>query len=118
LNDTAFVLTIEAILALLLAATIAAFPVQAQKTNLSELLLLQKENDLLKAWLQEKELREEEMLADFEFVFPEFSGSIRFDGKTTEIKKTSQNASERLSSGALFLQRSGNLAELSITVYH
>lgn len=116
LNKKAFALTIEAILALLIVASIASFPMQAQKTDLLELLVLQKENDLLKIWLQE-ELDEKEMASDFEFAFPQQNGTIEFNGKTIEIKKFGYETNRSVSSSALFYLANGNLAELMITVH-
>lgn len=116
LNKKAFALTIEAILALLVVASIASFPMQAQKTDLLELLVLQKENDLLKIWLQE-ELDEKEMASDFEFAFPQQNGEIEFNGKTIKIKKFGYETKRSISSSALFYLANGNLAELRITVH-
>ncbi len=117
LNSNAFALTIEAILALLVVAAIASFPMQAQKTDLLELLVLQKENDLLKIWLAERELGEKELASDFEFAFPQLNGAIEFNGKTTEIKKFDYKTKRSISSSALFYLENENLAELRITVY-
>ena len=117
MNSKALALTIEAILALLMVASIASFPVQQQKTDLLELLVLQKENDLLRIWLSEGELGEAEMASDFEFGFPQSNGAIEFNGKKIEIKKFAYGSESSVSSEALFYLRNGELAELRITVY-
>jgi len=118
LNSLAFVLTIEAILALLVVAAIASFPAQQEKTSLFELLLLQKENDLLKLWLMDKELDEKEIVDDFKLVFPNLDGAIEFDGKKIEIKNNGLNAKNKTSSSALFYSKDGRLSELRVAVYH
>ncbi len=117
MNKKAFALTIEAILALLAVAAIASFPMQPQKTDLLELLVLQKENDLLKIWLGERELGEKELASDFEFAFPQLDGAIEFNGKKIEIKKFDYKTERKISSSALFYLENENLVELRITVY-
>lgn len=118
MNESAFVFTIEAVLALLAVAAIAGFPVQTEKTDLFELLLLQKENDLLKIWLSESELKESELVSDFNFVFPLLNGHIEIDGKKTEINNSEAKTQNSVSSGALFYSKEGRLAELRIAVYN
>lgn len=117
MNEIAFALTIEAILALLVVAAIASVPIQQQKNSLFELLLLQKENDLLKLWLSEKELSENEMKKDFEFVFPALAGEIRVGKKTVKIF-SSTGKRESISSSTMFLTKEGTMEELRITVYN
>lgn len=118
MNNLAFVLTIEAILALLVVAAIAAFPAQTEKTDLFELLLLQKENDLLKIWLEEETLDENTLASDFKFVFPQLNGAIEFEGKKIEIGKQYSEAKNSVSSSALFLEKDSRLSELRITAYN
>jgi hypothetical protein len=118
LNEHALAIAIEAIFALLLAATIASFPIQENNNaKVEELLILQKENDLLKVWLQQQTLQEKELLSDFEFVFPNRTGTISVAGKKIEIKKNNTFFQKIISSSAFCLSENSELLELRIAVY-
>lgn len=97
--NKAFVFSAEAIVALLLIASIAAIPPQKHETNLIELLLLQKENDLLKVWAKEK-TSIDEMKSDFEFVFYGKSGKAAIN--ETEAFFGKQNCKKEISSNATY----------------
>ena len=74
----------EAAVSLMLfsAAVIALQPPPAK--SLSDLYVLQKENDLLKIWVKEAKFEIPEMEKDFLFVFPDSRGFVSIDGKTFE----------------------------------
>jgi hypothetical protein len=118
-NEKAIVLTVEAMLSLLLFAVIATLPLQSQETSLAELLILQKENDLLKVWLLQESLPSEaEMLKDFETVFPQSSGTIEVDGKKIEVARKQADSASKIVSTAIFFDSALQRHEIRLTVYN
>lgn len=83
----------EAAVSLLLfsAAVLALQPPPAK--SLSDLYVLQKENDLLKIWVKEAKFEIQEMEKDFLFSFPGRHGFVSINGKTFEAG-TPENARE------------------------
>ncbi|MCX6798668.1 MAG: hypothetical protein NTW59_01055 [Candidatus Diapherotrites archaeon] len=74
--------TADALLSLLLLSALLALPAQQQEADWSQLLALQKENDLLKIWAAEgMPFNEVEIISDAQFVFPGSGMKITLDGK-------------------------------------
>lgn len=117
MNCNGIHLTLEALLSLILLVLFISVPFYSGEKNgkkLDGLYIIQKENDLLKVWMQEKELNEDVLKEDFEFVFPENNGVIEINGKKLGIGK-SFGTKEVISSKASFFIN-GILYEMSVSV--
>lgn len=111
-----FALSLEAILSLLLLAGIASMAsFEHQNNSLNELLLLQKENDLLKVWVKEKTFDLNGMKSDFEFVFPQKSGKIFLNGGEISIGKSI--GKKAVSSNAVFFSKNLEKTVLRVIVF-
>ena len=85
-----------------------------------ELYLFQKENDLIKIWGIEGEFNIDEMVSDFEFVFPEKGGAIEIGGNKIAIGPDTGNgavSSEAVSSTAYFYNYSMERIKITVTVF-
>ncbi len=81
--ERGFHLTVEAFLSLLFfgALVYAVLSPQGESPGLSELYVLQKEHDLLRAWMREKNFSLQEMASDTEFAFPQQGWELEVNGE-------------------------------------
>lgn len=112
-----FFLSLEAAVSLLALASIivAAMPQAEEEESLKEIIILQKENDLLKAWAKKASFEENEMLSDFQLAFPEQSGKIILNGGEIQIGEKKQNA---IASRMVFFQKNMEKTEITLIVFY
>ena len=117
MNCRGIYLTFEAMLSLLILFAIISIPLQNEPQGLNELHILQKENDLLKAWLFERDFDLEEMKKDFEFVFPNSSGEIEIENERIAVGKPAGKRREIHSASGFVLDEKLNAVEIRISIY-
>ncbi|MDD5162982.1 MAG: hypothetical protein PHD95_02125 [Candidatus ainarchaeum sp.] len=110
----AFVFSLEAALSLILLSGFLLMQMPQEKKDLHELLVFQKENDLLKIWAKQQKFAPEEMQKDFEFAFPKAGGEIFLDGKILQIGNKTQKA---IASEIYFFSSEGGETRISIKVF-
>ncbi|MBI2529925.1 MAG: hypothetical protein HYW05_02180 [Candidatus Diapherotrites archaeon] len=110
-------LAFEAMLSLLILFAILSIPMQNKMEDLDELHILQKEDDLLKAWLFERDFDLDGMKADFEFVFPNSSGEIGLGNERIAVGKPGGRHRETYSASGFALDGELNAVEISISIY-
>lgn len=112
-----FYLSLEAIISLLLLSALIVMQTPEQETNtgLKELVILQKENDLLRVWLIQGSFNEKEMVEDFQFVFPNANGKITVDGKEIVIGKQEKNT---VASSTLFFDNIMAMHSIKLSVFN
>lgn len=100
----------------LIAMAIVLAGIQAvEKESLSELLVMQKEHDLIKVWAKQEIPKEEDMEMDFIAAFPGSSGAIAVNGKKTLIGEQKGKA---ITTSAKWLEKNLEETEISLTVLH
>ena len=104
----------ELIALLLVASALLALP-ESEEPSFKELVVLQKEHDLLKVWGKTLEFEEKELVQDFQEVFPNRSGFVEIDGKKLSVGEK-QEASLVVAEGWLF-DSTMNLRHLRIGVF-
>lgn len=112
--NNGFVFSLEALLSLLLLASILLVPQIQYENRLSELLIFQKENDLLKIWGAQQKFSLDEMRMDFELAFPEKNGEIRI-GLESEL--VGGKGKKAVCSEALFFTEEMSFTNISICVF-
>jgi len=116
-KNNAFVFSTDAILALLVLLSFSF--VFLENTNydagIPDLIVLQKENDLLKVWCKQGTLGLDEMASDFSFVFPNAGGKVSLNG--TEITVGRGDFRQSVSSSAKCFYPSKGFADLSVTFF-
>ena len=117
MNHRGIYLTFEAMLSLLILFAIISIPLQNELQGLNELHILQKENDLLKAWLSKRDFDLDEMKMDFEFVFPNSSGEIDIGNERIAVGKPAGKRREIHSASGFALDNKLNAVEIRISVY-
>ncbi len=117
MNRRGLYLTFEAMLSLLILFAILSIPAHNQIENLDELHILQKEDDLLKAWLFERDFELDEMKRDFEFVFPNSSGTIEIGNEKITVGKPGGTHREIHSASGFALDGSLDAVEIRISIY-
>ena len=117
MNRRGIYLTFEAMLSLLILLAIISIPMQNKMENLDELHILQKENDLLKAWLFERAFDLDGMREDFEFVFPNSSGEIEIGKEKIAVGKPVGKHREIYSASGFALDEELNAVEIRISIY-
>lgn len=111
-----FYLSLEACVSLiLLIIAILAVAGVDPDTNLKEIYILQKENDLLKIWSRKCTFSESEIISDFNFAFPESCGKIEVDGI---IISNNNCAGNSISSSAYFFDADLNPRKITLTVFY
>ena len=113
-QNRAFVFSLEAALSLVLLAGILVMQAPAEKKDLRELLVFQKENDLLKLWAKQQKFSLEEMRKDFVFAFPNSSGEITVNEKALLIGKKTGTA---ISSEITFFGSEMEKISVSVSVF-
>lgn len=114
LNETGYYLSFEAIVSLALLGSLLAMPLHDSNTNLNDLHVFKKENDLLLHWAKTDSLNEETIEQEFKFAFPEKSGEIFWNGKKISIGKQGK---ESISSKAIFFDKSLQEQEIILIVF-
>jgi len=102
-----------AISLLLFSAAVISMQVPVEK-SLSDLYVLQREDDLLKIWGREARFDGVEMLSDFKFVFPKSGGFVDAGGNVLWISGNAEACKNILVSEAFFLDE--NLKRTSLRV--
>ncbi|MFH1663681.1 MAG: hypothetical protein ABH986_02645 [archaeon] len=113
-KEKGFSFTFEAALSMIILVIIISIPVQSEPGKLEKIYVLQKENDLIKVWVKEKEFNENEMKKDFREMFLSEKGEITVEGKKIGIDGKTGNTIIK-SSG--FYYRNGKLDEISVKVF-
>ncbi|MDD5148358.1 MAG: hypothetical protein PHH08_02740 [Candidatus ainarchaeum sp.] len=114
MENKGFFFSLEAVLALAMVSGLLLMQVPEEKKDLHELVVFQKENDLLKIWAKQRSFIPEKMKKDFEFAFPETGGEIKVNGKATAIgKKTGRAVSSETGFFGLQLEKT----TVSISVF-
>ncbi len=115
MKNRGYYLSFEAIVSLALLGLLISMPLQQEKTSLSDLHLLQKENDLLVLWAKRFDYIDiERMKQEFEFAFPEKKGEIIVDWQVIEIGKKGNKA---VSSKAVFFNKNLERHEIRLVVF-
>jgi len=106
----------DAIISLLLLSALLSLPAARQDPEFSGLLVLQKENDLLKAWCREGlPFNEEEIIEDAEFVFPGSGMRITLDEKEIALGAETGGA---IASEIIFFDGSMRKHAIQLAVYN
>lgn len=105
----------EAILSLLTLLAVLLSVGEPREPSLENLYILQKEHDLLKVWAKKGIPPMEEMVADFEFVFPGKSGEIKVNETMISVGKTGWK--EAVSATMLFFGSGMNKTHVSLRVF-
>jgi hypothetical protein len=115
-DEKAVVFSLEAAISLIaLLAIITAAARFTGQESLMEIILLQKEDDLLKAWAKQGILEEEKMVEDFLFVFPEHSGRIIVNKKEIILGEEKGRA---ISSSITLFSSSLEKTEITLIVFY
>ncbi|RLG18090.1 hypothetical protein DRN67_04555 [Candidatus Micrarchaeota archaeon] len=109
-----FYLSTEAIISLLLLGALLALETPKEKPGLTELHILQKENDLLRTWLLEGSFDEKAMEQDFLALFPNSAGIISMDGKETIVGRRGSTA---IASRLVFFDSALEKHEIELIVF-
>lgn len=83
--------------------------------SMIEIIILQKENDLLKVWAKQGIPEEKKVVQDFLFVFPEQSGKIIVNGKEVWIGEEKEQA---ISSRIVFFSPNLEKTEITLIVFY
>jgi hypothetical protein len=113
-KNRAFVFSLEAVLSLILISGLLVLQMPKEKKDLHELLIFEKENDLLKIWAKQQKFSLEEMEKDFEFAFPGANGELLLNGKNLVIGKQAQKA---IASEISFFGLDASKTSISIRVF-
>lgn len=111
-------LSTEALFSLFLLCSILLLPVSFSSPSYSEVLLVQKENDLLGVWLMQRSFSKQEILSDLELVFPAHAVFVEIEGNEYWHNERNFAEMDATSSSIFFLDDSLQLKELRITIYH
>ncbi len=109
-----FSFTIEAITSLVILIAIISIPVNIQENDSEKIYCIQKQNDLIKAWIKTNNFEETEIKKDFKKMFPFQKGEIIIHGKKIEVPGK-QEKNEYKSTG--FYYKEGKLQEISVKVF-
>lgn len=104
----------EAALSLLVLAAVILSTPSAESPNLQNLLILQKEHDLMRVWARNGIPEIEEMELDFRFAFGNRSGKIEVDGQAVSIGPESEEA---VSAQMEFFDSRLNRKRITLTVF-
>ncbi|MDO8537365.1 MAG: hypothetical protein Q7S21_00610 [archaeon] len=116
MNEKAIYLTIEAIISLLAITALIASQQGAHTNDLSELYEMQKQSDLIRAWISTETLNEEELLSDLELMFPKKKAKIELENSVIEINKEKTFSKAIASKG--FYWKNNKLNEIKLTVFY
>jgi len=113
-NEKGFSFTLEALISFSVLILILTVPVQKEKSDLEKIYSIQKEHDLIKVWIKEKNFEEKILKEDFRKMFPFQKGKIEVEGKKIEIKGK-EGKNELNVSG--FYYKNGKINEISVKVF-
>jgi len=85
IKEKGFSFTLEALISLMVLAAFLGILQEKSTAGLEKIYCLQKENDLIKAWIKTKNFNEKELEKDFREMFPAEEGKITVDGKKTNV---------------------------------
>ena len=109
-----FYLSLEAGISLLILVFILVAAIGVgNNTDLKELYILQKENDLLKMWAKEG-ISEKGMVSDFEFAFSGSCGFLEIDGK----KSGGNCLGNSVASSAIFVDENLQKRKVTLNVFY
>lgn len=115
MNGQGYYLSLEAMVSLALLGCILAMPLHGSGLDLNDLHIFKKENDLLLHWAKTGDSLDEKRIEDeFRFAFPEKSGQIHWNGKSTSIGKAGK---ESVSSKAVFFGKNLEKQEITLIVF-
>ena len=119
MRSSGLYLSLEAIFSLIILISLLVIPTQLREQNLDELYIMQKQNDLLKIWVRERNFEEANLKSDFLFVFPNQKGLIEFGNKKIVIGKLEglNNYRKSVAIGH-YLDGELELREIKLTVYY
>ena len=110
-----FCFSAEAAVSMLLLGALLALPEPAAQSALPDLLVFQKENDLLKIWQKNGlPLSESEIAGDLEFFFPGKNAAAIIDGRETMLGEKTANA---ISSETVFFDGSMRQHRIQLTIF-
>ncbi len=118
MKNNAFVFSIDAILALFVLLSFSFLVIGANLPNsqISDLIILQKEGDLLKVWCGAESINLNEMVSDFNFAFRGSNGEVSLNGEKIAIGNSlGKNA---ISSSAECFYPIGGFSDLTATVFN
>jgi len=116
-KNNAFVFSIDAVLALfvLLSFSFVVLGADIPDSQISDLIIVQKEGDLLKVWCKAESINLNEMVSDFNFAFAGGDGEVSLNGEKIAIGNFSgRNA---VSSSAECFYFPGVFYDLTVTVF-
>jgi len=116
-NEKAIVFSLEATISLLALLVIVSITPVFEGEGMTELLLLQKENDLLKVWAKQGIPEKNKMIQDFLFVFPGQRGKIVVNEREIFIGEKKQG-SNAIASKIIFFSRSLEKIEVVLIVFY
>lgn len=119
MNERAVYFSLEVILSFILLVALIAFPLHRNEGKADELVLVQKEHDLIKVWVKERCFSKDEMEKDFLQNFPSNAGIIEFEGKKIFVNSTYLNfKAQRISVKGFYLDGFLKVQGLSLTVFY
>ncbi|MFH1586420.1 MAG: hypothetical protein ABID38_01025 [Candidatus Diapherotrites archaeon] len=111
-------LSTEALFSLFLLCSVLLLPASFSSPSYSEVLLVQKGNDLLAVWMMQRSFSQREILSDIQLVFPMHAVLVEIDGSEYWHNKRNFAGMDATSSSIFFLDDSLQLKELRLTIYH
>ena len=109
-----FYFSLELIIAFIFLALLFSQNIQNNDFLLNEVLVLQKQNDLLKIWTLQKETRPDTMAYDYQVIFPDRKALIYINGTKLEING---NGSKAIASEISFYNSNGLKTKIKLINY-
>ena len=109
-----FSFTLEALISLTVLILIISIPIEENKSDLTKIYSIQKENDLIKVWIKEGKFNEQEIKKDFKKMFPFQKGEIEFEGQKIELEGIK---GKNVIKNSGFYYKNGKLNEISVKVF-
>lgn len=110
-------LSFECLFSLLILIMIITTPINFGRESLEEIYVLQKQHDLIKVWIKERDFSENTLRSDFEFVFPGKSGIIKLGEREIEIGNLEEGYSTKGIAKAYYLNQELELEEMQLIVF-
>ncbi len=114
IKEKGFSFTLEALISLTVLILIISIPIEENKSDLTKIYSIQKENDLIKVWIKEGKFNEQEIKKDFKKMFPFQKGEIEFEGKKIEVKGVK---GKNIIKNSGFYYKNEKLNEISVKVF-
>ncbi len=109
-----FAFTLEALLSLGIIAMILVIPLNEKEKAYEKIYVLQKENDLIKVWINSGDFSEKTIKEDFRKMFPSAYGEISVEGKTISVKGTK---GKNIIKSTGFYYKNSRLNEISVKTF-